>query len=157
MSVSPLPMPAQAVPHQGEALLLDSLLHADDDSVSAALTVRPATAFSERDGSLPGWVGPELMAEAVAAYAGCRSLRDKGRTAPIGLILGIRDYTCAVARFEAGQALIVDAVRSSEDEEGRGVFDCRISGGGRLLASGTLTVFQPPDEAFLDAERRRDE
>lgn len=157
MSVTPLPTPAQAVPHHGDALLLDSLLHADDDCVSAALTVRPGTDFSEPDGSLPGWAGPELMAEAVAAYAGCRSLRDTGRTAPIGLILGIRAYECTVARFEAGEALVVDAVRSSEDEEGRGVFDCRISRGSRLLASGMLTVFQPPDGAFLDAERLRDE
>jgi len=157
VSIAQLPEPAQAVPHQGDALLLDSLLHADEYRLSAAATVRPDTAFSERDGSLPGWAGPELMAEAVAAYAGCRSLRDRGRTAPIGLILGIRDYQCAVARFEAGEALIVDAARSSEDEEGRGVFDCRISSSGRLLASGMLTVYQPQDEAFLDGERRRDE
>ncbi len=67
----------------------------------------------------------------------------RGRLRPIGLILGIRDYECAVAQFEPGEALVVDAVRSSEDEDGRGVFDCRISGGGRLLASGMLTVFQP--------------
>ena len=152
-----LPKPAQIVPHQGDALLLDALLHADEDRVSAAVIVRPGTAFSDRDGGLPGWAGPELMAEAVAAYAGCRSLRDKGQTAPIGLILGIRDYECVVARFETGEALIVDAVRSSEDEEGRGVFDCRISGGGRLLARGMLTVYQPQDATFLDAERMRDE
>jgi predicted hotdog family 3-hydroxylacyl-ACP dehydratase len=157
VSIGRLPVPAQAVPHRGDALLLDALLHADEDRLSAAVTVRPGTAFSERDGSLPGWAGPELMAEAVAAYAGCRSLREKGRTAPIGLILGIRDYQCAVARFETGEALVVDAVRSSEDEEGRGVFDCRISSGGRLLASGMLTVYQPPDSTFLDAERLRDE
>ena len=36
-----------------------------------------------------------------------------------------------------------------EDEDGRAVFDGRICRAGEVLASGTLTVFQPPDDSFL--------
>jgi len=48
-------------------------------------------------------------------------------------------------------------VRSSEDEEGRGVFDGSISMAGAVVASGTLTVFEPKDGSFLEAERARDD
>jgi predicted hotdog family 3-hydroxylacyl-ACP dehydratase len=157
LSTAALPTPAQVVPHRGDALLLESLLQVDLDRLTATVLVRPGTAFSGPDGGLPGWAGPELMAEAVAAYAGCRSLRERGTTGPIGLILGIRRYECGVTGFAPGERLIVEVLRSSEDEEGYGVFDCRISGDGRPLASGTLTVFQPQDDTFLTAERDRNE
>lgn len=152
-----LPSPAEAVPHKGRALLLDELLLADDARIEASLEVRPGTDFSDPDGSLPGWIGPEIMAEAIAAWAGCRSLRRSGRTAEIGLLLGVRDYRVEVSAFAPKERLVVEAVCSSEDEAGRGVFDCRILGGGATLATATLTVFQPPDDAFLAAERARDD
>jgi predicted hotdog family 3-hydroxylacyl-ACP dehydratase len=152
-----LPTPAEVIPHQHDAVLLDAILHADEERVTASLTVRAGTAFSDENGNLPGWVGPEIMAEAIAAFAGCRSMRARGETAEIGLLLGIRDYTSTVAEFAAGERLTVDAVRSSEDEEGRGVFDCRILRAGAVVAAGTLTVFQPTDGSFLDAERKRND
>jgi predicted hotdog family 3-hydroxylacyl-ACP dehydratase len=152
-----LPTPAEVIPHQRDAVLLDAILHADEERVTASLTVRPGTAFSDENGNLPGWVGPEIMAQAVAAFAGCRSLRRRGETAEIGLLLGIRDYTSTVALFAGGEQLMVDGVRSSEDEQGRGVFDCRILRAGVVVAAGTLTVFEPTDGSFLEAERNRND
>lgn len=157
MTAMRLPTPGEVVPHRGDALLLDALLHADEDRLAAVVNVRPGTAFSDDDGSLPGWVGAEMMAEAIAAFAGCRSLRRTGRQAEIGLLLGIRDYRSTLARFEPGARLRVEALRSSEDEAGRGVFDCRIVIEDRPVATATLTVFQPPDDSFLAAERARDD
>ena len=61
----------------------------------------------------------EIMAEAIAAYAGCRSLRRTGRRAAIGLLLGIRDYRSEVARFAPGARLIVETVRVPADEWGK--------------------------------------
>jgi predicted hotdog family 3-hydroxylacyl-ACP dehydratase len=157
MTTTTLPAPPAVVPHRGRALLLDALLHADEDRLTALVEVHPGSDFSAPDGSLPGWVGAEIMAEAIAAFAGCRSLRLKGRTADIGLLLGIRDYRSVVTSFVPGERLTVEVVRSSEDEAGRGVFDCRILCAGRAVATGMLTVFQPPDESFLAAERARDD
>ena len=157
MSIEPLPSPAAAVPHKHDAVLLDEIRHADGNRVTAVATVRPGTAFSDAAGNLPGWVGPEIMAQAVAVFSGCRSLRDRGESAEIGLLLGIRDYESAVAEFRIGDQLQIEVVRSSEDEEGRGVFDGSISMAGAVVASGTLTVFEPKDGSFLEAERARDD
>ena len=157
MSIEPLPSPAAAIPHKDDAVLLDEIRHADGNRVTAVATVRPGTAFSDAAGNLPGWVGPEIMAQAVAVFSGCRSLRDRGESAEIGLLLGIRDYESAVAEFRIGDQLQIEVVRSSEDEEGRGVFDGSISMAGAVVASGTLTVFEPKDGSFLEAARARDD
>ena len=157
MNIESLPSPAAAIPHQHDAVLLSEILHADGDRVTAVATVRPGTAFSDAAGNLPGWVGPEIMAQAVAAFSGCRSLRERGEPAEIGLLLGIRDYVSLVAEFRVGDELRIEVVRSSEDEEGRGVFDCSMSMAGAVVATGTLTVFEPKDGSFLEAERARDD
>lgn len=157
MSIEPLPAPTAAIPHKHDAVLLSEILHADTDRVTAIATIRPGTAFSDSAGNLPGWVGPEVMAQAVAAFSGCRSLRERGESAEIGLLLGIRDYASAVAEFRVGDQLRIEVARSSEDEEGRGVFDCSICLAGAVVASGTLTVFEPKDGSFLEAERDRND
>jgi predicted hotdog family 3-hydroxylacyl-ACP dehydratase len=147
--------PAELMPHRENAALLDEILYADDDRLTASLVVRRDTAFSDACGNLPVWVGPEIIAQAIAALAGRRSLRERGRPAAIGLLLGIRSYT-ARGEFLAGESLQVDVVKSSEDEEGMAVFDGRIFAAGTVVASGVLTVFQPPDDSFLEAECARD-
>jgi predicted hotdog family 3-hydroxylacyl-ACP dehydratase len=148
--------PAELVPHRENAALLEEILYADDDRLTAGLVVRRDTAFSDACGNLPAWVGPEVMAQAIAALAGRRSLRERGRPAAIGLLLGIRSYS-ARGEFLAGDSLQVDVVKSSEDERGMAVFDGRISVAGAVVASGVLTVFQPPDDSFLEAESARDD
>ena len=156
MSIVSMPSPAAAIPHQHDAVLLSEILHADSDRLIAVAVVRSGTAFSDAAGGLPGWIGPEIMAQAVAAFSGCRSLRERGAAAEIGLLLGIRDYSSTMAGFRVGNRLQIEVVRSSEDEEGRGVFDCSIVMDGAAIAAGTLTVFEPKDGSFLEAERMRD-
>jgi predicted hotdog family 3-hydroxylacyl-ACP dehydratase len=95
------------------------------------------------------------MAQAVSAFSGLRSLRVRGQPAPIGLLLGIRSYRAIVGEFRCGEALRVEVTESSEDEDGMAVFDCRICRASDVVASGTLTVFQPPDDSFLERECAR--
>ena len=75
----------------------------------------------------------------------------------IGLLLGVRSYAAPGGDFRCGETLRVEVVESSEDEEGRAVFDCTISRAGERLASGALTVYQPLDGTFLEAECARDD
>ncbi len=157
MSHASLPRPAELLPHRHDAVLLDVITGAEADRLTARLVVRPGTAFSDGSGSLPGWVGPEIMAEAIAALSGYRSLQANGRAAGIGLLLGVRGYTATAGEFRPGEQLDVEVVESSEDEEGRAVFDGIIRTGGQVVASGTLTVFQPADDSFLDRECARDD
>jgi len=157
MNSTPMPSPIAAIPHKHDAVLLSEILRADGNRLTAVATVRSGTAFSDAAGNLPGWIGPEIMAQAVAAFSGCRSLRERGESAEIGLLLGIRDYSSTRAEFRVGDQLRIEVVRSSEDEEGRGVFDCSIAMDGVAVAAGTLTVFEPKDGSFLEAERMRDD
>jgi predicted hotdog family 3-hydroxylacyl-ACP dehydratase len=157
MTIKPLPAAAEAIPHKHAAVLLDEILHADANRVTAVATVRPGSAFSDAAGNLPGWVGPEIMAQAVAAFSGCRSLRERGESPEVGLLLGIRDYESVATEFRVGDQLRIEVSRSFEDEQGRGVFDCSIATAGSVVAAGTLTVFEPKDGAFLEAERSRND
>jgi predicted hotdog family 3-hydroxylacyl-ACP dehydratase len=81
------------------------------------------------------------MAQAVSAFA----TFDKGRpwSPKPGLLLGLRAYRCETEEFPPGARLSVEVRESTRDAEGRGVFDCSIRMNEKLLASGTLTVFQP--------------
>jgi len=153
--VSALPHPATLVSHVGDAVLLDEIRSIGEQRLEAGLVVRPGTAFSDEAGCLPGWVGPEIMAQAIAALSGHRSLVKHGRRAAIGLLLGVRSYETSLPEFRPGESLTVDVVESSADEEGRAVFDCRICRGGQPVASGALTVFQPEDDSFIERERVR--
>jgi predicted hotdog family 3-hydroxylacyl-ACP dehydratase len=145
-----LPVPEQVLPHRGAALLLDRILSADDQQLVAMCSLGERhTPYDGTDGHLAAWVGPELMAQAVAAFAGCRRLRHERPAADIGLLLGVRDYVVHRDEFVAGDEIRVQVVCSSEDEAGRGVFDCRLSVGEQVAASGTLTVFQPENAGFI--------
>lgn len=136
-----LPSPAELIPHQGEALLLDRIESADAGGLVASLTVRTGSAYSLPSGALAGWSGPEIMAQAVSAFATLRA-GHPWNPKP-GLLLGLRVYRSEVEEFPPGARLAVEARESTRDAEGRGVFDCSIRMNEKLLASGTLTVFQP--------------
>lgn len=151
------PKVAVPVPHRFDALLLDEVTRVTTQGLEARLVVRRDTAFSDESGNLPAWAGPEIMAQAISALAGRRSLDESGRPAAIGLLLGVRAYSAPRGDFHCGDELRV-AVTQSSEEGGWAVFDCTIVGAaGGLLASGTLTVLQPTDDSFLDAECARDD
>jgi predicted hotdog family 3-hydroxylacyl-ACP dehydratase len=149
-SANELPELCDVVPHRGDALLLDRILAADASTLIASLRVRAGTAFSDDAGALPAWAAPEIMAQAVAAYAGCIAQRERRCRAELGLLLGVRDATTIVAAFHPGDELRVEVTCSSADDEGRGVFDCRLlDRDHRVVATATLTAFQPPDAEVL--------
>lgn len=149
--IEPMPAAEDVIPHRGDALLIDRVVAVDERRLLASLTVRRGTAFSGARGELPGWVAPEIMAQAVAAYAGCRSLRERGHAMPMGLLLGVRDLRLEVEAFEPGDDVVVEVRCSSSDDDGRGVFDCELNTRGGLAATATLTAFQPQDPAVLQA------
>ena len=142
-SSTPDPMDAW-VPHRGAMSLLDRVEHVDEHGVVAWVTV-PAEGLFTTDGGVPAWVGIEYMAQAVAAWSGARA-RTGGGSPRIGYLLGSRRYEAAVPAFEVGAELRVFASCELMGDNGLGMFDCRIEQGGRVLASGRLSVFEPPDQ-----------
>jgi predicted hotdog family 3-hydroxylacyl-ACP dehydratase len=146
-----LPSPAELIPHRGEVVLLDRIDSADAVSLVATLTVRSGSPYSLPNGALAGWSGPEIMAQAVSAFA---TLHAGPPWEPkLGLLLGLRTYRCEEDEFQPGARLAVEARESTRDAEGRGVFDCCIRMSGETLAIGTLTVYQPDNACDLAGEQ----
>ncbi|WP_347903458.1 hotdog family protein [Pseudomonas purpurea] len=136
---------AELLPHAGDMILIDQVLAFDEEQIHTRLTVKPGGLFNRPDGSLPAWVGVELMAQSVAAYAGCRA-RLQGDPVELGFLLGTRKFECNVEHFPAGTELTIHALRSLEDENGMGVFECHLTAPG-IHATARLNVFCPPQAA----------
>lgn len=134
---------AELVPHDGGMVLLDRVLAADAEQLTAELTIGPATLFCEGSG-VGAWVGVEYMAQAIAAYAGSLA-RQRGEAPKVGFLLGARRYQCSVPSFTLGSVLHVHAQHAMQGENGLGAFECRIedAASGALLAQATITVFEP--------------
>lgn len=141
---------AELLPHAGDMILIDQVLSCDEEQIHTRLTVRPEGLFNREDGSLPAWIGIELMAQSVAAYAGCRA-RGEGRPVELGFLLGTRKFNCNVEHFPAGSELRIHALRSLEDDNGMGVFECHLTGPD-IQASARLNVFRPPQAAAYLSE-----
>jgi predicted hotdog family 3-hydroxylacyl-ACP dehydratase len=132
------------VPHRGAMNLLDDVEHCDELTIVARVRVPGEGLFHGAEG-VPAWVGIEYMAQAVAAWSGARA-RTGGGSPRIGYLLGSRRYEAAVPAFDVGAQLRVFASCELMGDNGLGMFDCRIEQDGRVLASGRLSVFEPPDQ-----------
>jgi predicted hotdog family 3-hydroxylacyl-ACP dehydratase len=142
---------AQLLPHSGDAILLDTVDAFDDETLSATAIVKPGGPYSQADGSLPPWLGLEIMAQAVGAWAGCQAQRT-GRQVGLGFLLGTRRYDCHVREFAAGTRLSVHVARSLQDDSGMGIFECRLHAGQVLAAEARLNVYRPPDAGVFIQE-----
>jgi len=133
------------VPHRGAMSLLDSVERRDELSIVARVRVPAEGLFVAADG-VPAWVGIEYMAQAVAAWSGARA-QAGGGSPRIGYLLGSRRYEATVAAFAIGAELQVFAQCELMGDNGLAMFDCRIAQDGRVLASGRLSVFEPPENS----------
>lgn len=141
MKVDALPAIEALVPHRGAMLLIDRVLDCDERRVRAVYTVREDAWYVDC-GAMPGWVGIELMAQAIAAYSGY-SNRARGLPAAQGYLLGTRRYRSTRPAFPVGCTLHVTAEREYREKSGIGAFACRLELDGELVADATLTVFEP--------------
>lgn len=142
---------ASLLPHAGDMILLDAVTHHDADSLTAQAVVRPGP-YSLPDGSLPPWLGMELMAQAVGAWAGCQARR-ANEAVKLGFLLGTRRYECHDASLPAGAALTIHVERGLIDASGMSVFECELREGTRVLAQARLNVYQPSDPNTLMQEQ----
>jgi predicted hotdog family 3-hydroxylacyl-ACP dehydratase len=143
---APAPPPAATLPlllpHQPPMRLLDALLTADDQRCTALARVDPAAWYAGPDGSAPGWIGLEWMAQAVAAHNGQRR-QDPGVAPEFGYLLGTRAYACDLPAFPAHAAAEVEATAQETDPSGLSVYACAIRLHGRPVAQALLKVFEP--------------
>lgn len=145
---------AELVPHAGNMILLDEVLSCTDEDIETRLQVQPGGLLNQADGSLPAWVGVELMAQTIAAFAGVQARR-AGLPVELGFLLGTRKYSCNVEHFPAGSELRIRATCSLQDDNGMGVFECHLHGPG-IEVEARLNVFRPPQPAIYLQEHSHD-
>jgi predicted hotdog family 3-hydroxylacyl-ACP dehydratase len=144
------------VPHSSPMSLLDRISEWSEGQLQAEVTIRPDTPFAD-DAGIPGWVGLEYMAQAIAAFAGCRARSQHERVA-IGFLVGTRRFDCSVPYFPIGATLLITVDELISGDNSLSVFQCTLQGLGehaQIKASANLNVFQPDDpEAFLQGQSR---
>jgi predicted hotdog family 3-hydroxylacyl-ACP dehydratase len=131
---------ADLLPHAGGMILLDRVVAADEQSLSAEVVVRNDGIFSDDDGAVSVAIGVEYMAQTIAAFAGVRALAAQDEVR-LGMLLGVRGYRAPFSHFFPGQRLIVTARLMIESPNGLGVFDCEINGD-EFRISARLTVIE---------------
>lgn len=138
------------VPHSGPMVLLDRAVSADKESLCAEVRIRSDSLFCV-DGGVGAWVGIEYMAQAIGAYAGYVA-RLRGQPVKLGYLLGTRCYECSRGVFPVGMLLRIYVKRILQSDNGLGSFECHIEDESGLIASGNLSVFQPPGELEFPGE-----
>jgi predicted hotdog family 3-hydroxylacyl-ACP dehydratase len=129
----------ELVPHSGRMVLLNRVIEFDEENMVAEVIVRDDGSFGDGN-TVPAWLGIEYMAQTIAALGGMKR-RLAGKPLDLGFLLGTRRYECNVGLFAVGSVLTVSVKRLIEDQ-GLGVFDCRITAEG-ISASAKLNVYQP--------------
>lgn len=143
------------LPHAAPMILIDEALGVEDGRFVAAVTVRRGAPFVEEGRGAPAHLAIEWMAQTCGAFVGAEAL-EAGGPVRMGLLLGTRDFACAVPWFAPGERLEVAVAPVFRDTE-IGSFDCVVRRpGGDVVASAQLTVFQPEDaRALLESQGAR--
>lgn len=124
--------------------LLDRIVAFDEQGIVARTRVDPDAWYAGPDGSMPSWIGIELMAQAIAAHA---NLTDgiKDGAPRRGVLLGTRSFEATTTRFAPATEITVRARRVYREPEGLGAYDCELAVDERMLAHAVLKVFEPAD------------
>ncbi len=148
--MNPLYAIEEVVPHRQDMCLLQRILRWDQDSIEAELVV-PGTGLFIENGEMPAWIGIEYMAQAIAAWSGCRA-RAAGAAPQLGFLLGSRRYSSLRSGFPSGTCLRVQARRELLGDNGLGMFACRILAGEEEWAVANVSVYEPLDaKAYLES------
>lgn len=139
------------VPHAAPMLLIDRVLAADAESLTAEVRITKNSLFFTPTHGVPAYVGIEYIAQSVAAYSGWRAQSAAPGTVPkIGYLLGTRKMTMACDGFADGDALVIHVKNIFEDGE-MGVFDGEVRKGDETLVTARINVYQPNDAASVSA------
>ena len=155
-----LPPVTELLPHRAPMLLIDRVVDFGNDALVAEYAPRADAWYAdacEAGGAMPGWIGIELMAQAVAAHVALKK-RQSGLPPKMGALLGTRSYRMlrpAVASFPAGQTLRIAVAENFRDASGLAAYECRIEDGAGILAQALLKVYEPDDfGSFVQGNRQ---
>lgn len=133
--------------HRPPMVMLSELVSVSDDGAAKAVadTSEGSIFFDRSLGGVPACAAIEFMAQTVAVAVG-RSRLAKGLEPKVGFLLGTRRMDVTIPAFRSGVRYEVAAKCVYADDEFAS-FDCTIaSPEGDVVASASLTAFQPPGD-----------
>lgn len=144
------PDPGTLLPHDPPMIFVERILESSDGVIACRVVPGTADAPFIENGTIPGTMGVEYMAQTIGV---CASLQvEPSRRREIGYVISVRDLTVAVPSFAVGRPLVVRATwRWGQERLGR--FQTSIEyerepgePEGPLLASAVMSVYRPPPE-----------
>ena len=144
--VCPIYDVASLLPHSGDMILLDCVTEYAEDYLTAEMTVRKNNILI-KNGKLATVAGIEILAQGVAAWAGCMSvLADE--PIRLGYLLGSRKLFVYSQEIPIGTNLQIKVKKSIQDASGFGVFDCQLIdlNQNKLILEGALNLFCPKND-----------
>ena len=134
----------ELLPHRPPMVLVDRLISFDATGARVAACLGPDHPFASPRG-VPAHVGIELMAQACGVHVGALA-RSNGGAVQMGFLLGTRGYVASLDWFAPGVEVEI-VVAQMFNEDGMGVYDCRILLADQEVAAAQLTLYQPKDVA----------
>lgn len=148
-----LPEITAVIAHDAPMILIDDLVEVGREHVHCRVTIHESGIFfNQQLRTVPGYVGIEFMAQALAAWAGFHA-RERGERPPIGFLLGGRRYQSECSSFDEGMQLDIYAKQIMKSEQ-MAAFSCTIQCHGIVQAKCELNVYEPPPETQMELAGR---
>lgn len=122
--ICPIDHVAPLLPHSGRMVLLSRITAYGEDFLEAEAVVDEGHILLEQ-GAVPAASGMEIMAQGIAALAGCHA-HNAGEPVRLGFLLGTRKLNLFAESIPIGTQLAVRVQASTQDGNGFGVFDCEL-------------------------------
>lgn len=138
------------IPHDGSMALIDRITEISEGYIECSVKTSDSKAFRDTQNRIPSWIGIELMAQSIGAYAGWTD-KQEGKPVKVGFLLGSRKLTLHTDFFE-DETIYIQARLVFRNEE-LGSFKCAILSENKknILAEATVNVFQPDSiDQFLE-------
>lgn len=144
---------APLLPQSGRMVMLDRVLDYGDDWLHGEADLRTDNIFA-KDGVLPSWVVPEVLAQGIAALAGVRA-QEAGEPVRLGFLLGTRKFSTRVTALPLPCRVRVKVQESMVDANGFAVYDCILcNDADTVLAEAAINVYSPSN---IEEMMRNDE
>ncbi len=131
---------SQLIPHRGTMCLLESIERWDEDHIVCLASSHRRLDNPLRDDSgLRALCGIEYGAQAIAAHAALLG-GPNGRGPEPGLLTSVRDITARVSHLDTMAGVLTIHARLLFTHGQGSIYDVTVSGEGRTLMSGQLSV-----------------
>ncbi len=143
--------------HRPPMVMLADVVSVDGNGAAKSVAdVSEGSMFYDRElGGVPACAAIEYMAQTVALVVG-ENRRSKGKPPRVGFLLGTRRMDVSIPAFRCGVRYEIEAKCVYADDE-FGSFDCTIANqDGEIVATASLTAFQPPGDPKEFAEKMRE-